>query len=259
MQKDFLHLGILGAMPEEVSSILRQLKNVRKNTFGDFECFTGEWINKSKLNNKVFISLGWSGWGKVSAARAAMRLITLDIDNYPKVESIIFCGVAGAASSLLNQWDILIPYELIQHDMDATPIYAEHIIPALNESRLKADFELVKWSTEIIKKAKKEAIINEFGKVYNELVATGDTFISDKEKIREIQIKIPELYAVEMEGAAVAQVANQENIPCLIIRIISDKADGSAQENFEDFLKIYQDSSWKLIEILISDCKNWPL
>ena len=195
----------------------------------------------------------------MSAARAAIRLISLDFDDLPKIGAVLFCGVAGAASSNLNQWDVIIPFELVQHDMDATPIYEEYVIPALNCSRLKANFELVRWSTELINKEKNENRLNEFGSIYNKLVATGDNFISDIQKIKKLQLKLPDLYAVEMEGAAVAQVANQEDLPCLIIRVISDMADGSAKENFEDFLKVYQKSSWKLIEILLKNCESWPI
>ncbi len=259
MKSNELHIGILGAMPEEVVEAKNHLKEIEINRFGDLEIFTGEWTLSEKSNFKIYISLAWSGWGKVSASRAAIRLISLEIDNLPKIGTIIFSGVAGAANFKLSQWDILIPYELIQHDMDARPIFEQFVIPALNESRLKTNKHLVEWSSNILKKAKSEELLNNFGDIYNGLVATGDSFIADRERINDLRIKLPSLQAVEMEGAAVTQVCNQEGVPCMIIRVISDNADTNAPSNFDKFLTKYQNSSWELIQLLLKNCMNWPI
>ena len=74
-----------------------------------------------KTNNNLYVSFAWSGWGKVSAARAATRIIGFDFNNFP-IEFLIFTGVAGAVNRNLKQWDIVIASELIQHDMDARPL-----------------------------------------------------------------------------------------------------------------------------------------
>ena len=68
----------------------------------------------------------------------------------------------------------------------------------------------------------------------------------------------PDLRAVEMEGAAVAQVAEQEGIPWLVLRVISDGADETAAQSFEDFVKRYEQKAWRLIEALLQRCNNTP-
>ena len=90
-----------------------------------------------------------------------------------------------------------------------------------------------------------------FRKVYKGLIGTGDKFISDTKYLDIIKENIPNLLAVEMEGCAVAQVAEQEKIPWLILRVISDSANESAAQNFKDFLDIYKKYSWTLIEELV--------
>jgi len=69
---------------------------------------------------------------------------------------------------------------------------------------------------------------------------------------------LPDLRAVEMEGAAVAQVAEQEGVPWLVLRVISDGADAAAAQSFEDFLKLYEKQAWRLIEALLQRCNNAP-
>ena len=92
-------------MPEEVGVILDNLKNIKSSKFGDLELFTGEWSRKNK--DKLIITIAWSGWGAVSAARAATRLLSTKINHFP-VEIALFTGVAGAVDGKLNQWDIIV-------------------------------------------------------------------------------------------------------------------------------------------------------
>ena len=61
-----------------------------------------------------------------------------------------------------------------------------------------------------------------------------------------------------MEGAAVAQVAEQERVPWLVLRVISDGADETAAQSFEDFVKRYEQQAWRLIEALLQRCKDAP-
>ena len=70
-----LHLGLLAAMPEELGNILSNLLDISKKEYGDLTIFSGTW--KNTLNKEFYITVAWSGWGKVSAARAATRIISL--------------------------------------------------------------------------------------------------------------------------------------------------------------------------------------
>ena len=251
--KKQIHLGLLGAMPEEVSSALEYLEIINEEKFGDLKIYTGKWAGKVKNGTEIILSLAWSGWGKVSSARAASRLIGLKITNYPKISKLIFCGVAGAVKSNLKQWDIVIPEKLIQHDMDASPIFDKYVIPALKTKYLESDKKLVNWSYEILNQSIKQKKLKGFGNIYKGLVGTGDRFISSNSEVENLRKDIDELFAVEMEGAAVAQVAIQENIQWLIIRVISDSSNNEANQSFSEFIKIYNKVSSQIIYQLIEN------
>ena len=245
-----LHIGILCAMPEEIGSTTKNLKNLSSKVYGDLKIFSGEFYPEKDRNSSLLISVAWSGWGKVSAARAATRLIGCTYQN-KIIDLIIFTGVAGAANSNFKQWDIVIPHELVQHDMDARPLYEKHVIPALKEAKIKSLKNWVNWSTEVLKESISKNEIKPFRKVKNGLVATGDRFIASKLVIESLSRELPGLSAVEMEGAAVAQVAQQEGIPWLVIRVISDGADNAAEQTFIDFIEKYKNCSWDLINALL--------
>ena len=76
--------------------------------------------------------------------------------------------------------------------------------------------------------------------------------------LQALRDALPDLRAVEMEGAAVAQVAEQEGVPWLVLRVISDGADEAAAQSFEDFVKRYEEQAWRLIEALLQRCKTTP-
>ena len=103
-------------MPEEIGSTLKNLKNISETIYGDLKIFSGEWSKDGSEEVSYFVSVAWSGWGKVCAARAATRLIGKSYKN-SKIKLLLFTGVAGSGNLNLNQWDIVIPSELIQHDM----------------------------------------------------------------------------------------------------------------------------------------------
>ena len=252
-----LHIGILCAMQEEIGSTTKNLKNLSEKIYGDLKIFSGELYYEQNDRTPLLISVAWSGWGKVSAARAATRLIGSPFKNQ-LIDLLIFTGVAGAANLSFNQWDIVIPNELIQHDMDARPLYEKHVIPALKKAKIKSSKSWVKWSTEVLKESIAKNEIRPFLNVKNGLVATGDQFIASKLVIKTLSEALPGLSAVEMEGAAVAQVALQERIPWLVIRVISDGADNSAQKNFIDFLEKYKKCSWDLINALLKRYLDAP-
>ena len=113
--------------------------------------------------------------------------------------------------------------------MDARPIFNKYVIPALNQDKVKINKKLVSWASKSLKKAiSSNSKLSIFGKVKEGLIATGDKFIGNNKELIKLKKDIPDLVSVEMEGAAVAQVALQENIPCLIVRVISDNADDNA-------------------------------
>tara|TARA_Y100000589_G_scaffold320173_1_gene349758 strand:+ start:1451 stop:2230 length:780 start_codon:yes stop_codon:yes gene_type:complete len=250
-----IHIGLLGAMPEEVESCVTKLQHLKKVEHGDLTIFSGELNFTSSKNQKVQISLAWSGWGKVSAARAATRLISEANKEIP-IDLLLFTGVAGAADKNLDQFDIVVAKAVIQHDMDASPIFDKFIIPAIREKYLYSLPKYSKWAYSLLEKSINSGELVNFRKVSQGIIATGDQFISNKSLISKLAGEIPGLSAVEMEGASVAQVAHQEGVPWLIVRVISDSADDKAAENFNIFLEKYKESSWTLIETLLKNINS---
>ncbi len=244
-------------MPEEIGSTIENLRNPIESHWGDLRIISGEWYEPGANYPSLYISVAWSGWGKVSAARAATRLLGTFFKER-SIDIIFFTGVAGAANSTLHQWDIVIPNELVQHDMDARPLFQRYVIPALKQERISSIKKWVEWASYAIKNSISKNNCKHFGKVETGLIATGDRFVAEKSLIDNLSRDLPGLCAVEMEGAAVAQVAYQERVPWLIVRVISDGADNSAAQNFKDFLKDYEKYSWNLIETLLKNYKTAP-
>ena len=89
-------------------------------------------------------------------------------------------------------------------------------------------------------------------------MATGDQFIGDAQVLSDLTTSLPGLMAVEMEGAAVAQVAEQEGVPWLVMRVISDGADAAAASSFSTFIKVYEQSAWTLVEALLKRLDSAP-
>ena len=243
-----MHIGLLAAMPEELGQILDNIEIIETNKFGDLEIFSGIWINQNK--KKILLSVAWSGWGKVSAARAATRLMSNTFQNC-KVNLVVFTGVAGAVNKKLKQWDIVLSEAIIQHDMDARPLFDKFVIPAIGEKQIKVKESLINYFYDILEKNIRNKKHSKFKSIYKGLIATGDMFISKKEKLNQLSQEIPNLLAVEMEGGAFAQVAHQENIDWIVIRVISDGANDNAELEFQEFLEKYQYKSWELIKFFL--------
>ena len=252
-----MHIGLLSAMPEEIGTTINNLQNTSETNWGDLRITSGEWFDSGAHRPSIFISAAWSGWGKVSAARAATRLLGTSFKGRG-IDLLLFTGVAGSANNLLKQWDIVLATELVQHDMDARPLFQKYVIPALHQERITSIDKWVEWASISLNNSIKENLINNFGRVETGLIATGDKFISEKLLIEKLSTELPGLCAVEMEGAAVAQVASQEKVPWLIVRVISDESDKSAAQTFSDFLKDYSKYSWNLIEVLLKNYKKAP-
>ena len=246
-----INIGLLSAMQEEVGKTLNYLKNTTSTSFGDLVIHTGEWIQDKPSNVEIRISLAWSGWGKVSASRAATRLLNTAEHN-ENLDLIIFTGVAGSGKASLNQWDIVIANEVIQHDMDARPLFKKYYIPALGIDKIKSPQNLTNWIFKVLENTKKVGKLSKFGSIKKGLIASGDKFISDKNYLKKLCIDIPDLDAVEMEGAAIAQIATQEKIPWAIVRVISDSANEEASEDFSTFIKQYENHSWEIINCLLN-------
>ena len=255
--KNKIHIGILGAMPEEIGYAIKDLNEIKKNVYGDLVIYSGKWQGHAQIKIPIYLSIAWSGWGKVSASRAATRLINTTFRG-KDIDLILFTGVAGAISSNLNQWDVILPNALMQYDMDATPLFEKYVIPAINKKYIEPKKDIHNWIYQILKEGNTTENSWPFKKIKKGLIATGDKFISDKDSLNNLKRSIQGVLAVEMEGAAVAQVCHQENIPWIIIRVISDDADDDASTDFNEFVTNYEKYSWNLVALILkSISKNF--
>ncbi|RDY24902.1 5'-methylthioadenosine/adenosylhomocysteine nucleosidase [Romboutsia maritimum] len=211
-------IGIIGAMDEEVD-ILVELMNV-KNTLekASLKFYEG------KIEGRDVV-LVRCGIGKVNSALCAQILI-----SEFKVEAVVNTGVAGAINSELDVQDIVISTDAIQYDVDATVFgYKKGMIPRMESSIFTADERLINAAYQ----SSVEEVKNH--KVLKGRVVTGDKFISSKELKDELANEF-NAYCGEMEGASIAHVCSLNNVPFVIIRAMSDKADGSADVTYEEFV-----------------------
>ncbi|WP_203361671.1 5'-methylthioadenosine/S-adenosylhomocysteine nucleosidase [Bacillus sp. REN10] len=212
-----MKIAIIGAMEEEVT-ILRDHIDVKQvETIANSEYTTGT------MNGAEVILLR-SGIGKVNAAMTTSVLL-----QHFQPDVIINTGSAGGLNPELNVGDVVISTEVRHHDVDVTAFGYEYgQVPQL-PAAFEADEKLLNIAVSC---AKEEEGIQ----VVKGLIATGDSFMSDPERVKFIGTKFNDLQAVEMEAAAIAQVAYQFGTPFVVIRSLSDIAGKESNISFDQFL-----------------------
>jgi len=222
-------LGIIGAMDEEVS-ILKESMNIEEIVKkASMEFYRGKLADKE-------VVIVRSGIGKVNAAVCTQILI-----SEFGVNCIINTGVAGSLRNEINIGDIVLSKDALQHDMDATGFgYEPGVIPRMDTSIFMADEKLLNLTKQV-----NEEVNTDIGTHIGRVVS-GDQFISDKEK-KQFLVNQFDGFCTEMEGAAIAQTAYLNNVPYLVIRAISDKADNSAEMDYSEFEKKAIEHTVKLL------------
>ena len=229
----------MGAMSEEIDILLPLLENRITHLVGPRTFTSGILANQE-------VVIVYSRMGKVAASSTATTLI-----NVFNCQMILFTGVAGALSEKLNIGDIVVSSSLVQHDMDASalPGFAKFEVPLLDKQFFSPPLWLVNkalsasesYLREIMSAGIDSRILSKFGittaKSMKGLIASGDQFIASKEFALNLLSFLPNILCVEMEGAAVAQVAEEYGVPYVVIRTISDKADHTAHIDFPSFVK----------------------
>jgi adenosylhomocysteine nucleosidase len=232
-----LKIGIIGAMEEEISFFRQEIDNLDEIQKGKRIYYTGAW-----KGHDVFISR--CGVGKVNAAITSQVLI--DVFG---AEIIIFTGVAGGAEENLNVGDVVISTSCQQHDIDASPLGFERgTIPMFDGP---SDFQADKGLLDIAYRSALNTVSNDI-KVVKGKIVSGDQFIADTDKVKQLRNDFSAA-CVEMEGAAVAQSAYFNNIPFVVIRSISDKANGEAAESFETFVNKAAENSAAIVEKMLKE------
>ncbi|GAB1671544.1 5'-methylthioadenosine/S-adenosylhomocysteine nucleosidase [Mannheimia haemolytica] len=228
-----MKIGIIGAMAQEIE-ILRQVMVEPKVTE-----LAGCKIFEGKINN-TRVALLQSGIGKVAAAIGTTLLIQLT-----QPDMIINTGSAGGLDPDLNVGDILISTEVRYHDVDVTAFgYEIGQLPA-NPPTFSPNKQLV----ELAQKEAKKAGYN----VVSGLICSGDAFINGNDKINQIRQNFPNVVAVEMEAAAIAQVCHGFNLPFVIVRAVSDVADKESHLSFEEFLPLAAEKSSTIVLAMLNN------
>jgi len=226
-----MSLGILSAMPQEIESVLKAMTQVKTSVIGKRTFYKGLLFNNPTV-------LVFSNWGKVAAATTATQLIEVF-----KIDNLIFTGVAGALQRHINIGDVVVGTQLYQHDMDARPLFKQFEIPIINKIAFDTDTslseKLFKASEDYLSQISQKNSFHLFNinkpVVYRGAIASGDQFVSSQKKINNLNKVLPDVLCVEMEGAAVAQVCYDYNLPFAIVRTISDKAQDNAHIDFQQF------------------------
>lgn len=228
----------MGAMPEEIEGVVALLSNPEVTKMGKRSYFTGQI-------NGIETVVVFSRWGKVAAATTVATLI-----HEFEITELLFTGVAGAIHSDLKIGDIVLGKRLIQHDMDARPLMKQYEIPLLSKTYIESDKTHLEIAIHaintVIENKRLHAVIEmedlaEFNisqpRLFVGEIASGDQFFSSNEQKHNLNAQLPEVLCVEMEGAAVAQVCYEYEIPFSIIRTISDVADGNSHIDFPAFIQ----------------------
>jgi len=228
-------IGIIGAMDEEVAILLEHMTAKQEITVAN--CLFVE----GKLSGKEVVLLK-SGIGKVNAAMATTILHERFAPSY-----VINTGSAGGYSDELNIGDIVISTSVVHHDVDATAFdYVYGQVPGM-PIKYEADSDLIEKAVQAIQILDVQGVKG--------MIATGDSFMDNPNRVSSVLEHFQDVIALEMEAAAIAQVCYQYNKPFVIMRALSDIAGKESSLSFESFLEKAANNSSELIMRMIENMR----
>lgn len=212
-----MRLGIIGAMEVEVALLKEVMEDPKVERVGQFEFYCGRLASTEVVVVR-------SGVGKVFAAMCTQALI----DRYSP-DAILNTGIAGSLDARIDIGDFVVSTDCVQHDFDVVPMgYAPGFMPGVDRLGFAAAADLRAKVVDAVRRAVPGV------KVLEGRIASGDQFVASDERKRFIVERFGAL-CVEMESAPIAQVAWANDIPFVIVRAISDKADGTAESEYPAF------------------------
>jgi adenosylhomocysteine nucleosidase len=228
-------IAIVAAMHEELRALLAQMPDEQRVRIAGRDFWVGH------LHGQPVVAV-LSRIGKVAAAVTATMLL----ERFA-VGAIVFTGVAGGLAPGVNVGDVVVATQLLQHDLDASPIFPKYEVPLLGLSRFTADAAISDALAGVAEVTLRDPValvgqeaVDEFGlqspKVHRGLLVSGDRFVSTAAESEALRLSLPDALAVEMEGAAVAQVCHDYGVPFAAMRTISDRADDEAHGDFARFV-----------------------
>ena len=224
-------IGIICALSIEVENLTKLLENKQENTYAKMKYISGT------INGKEVV-MTECGIGKVNAAMSTQVMI----DKY-KPDVIINSGIAGSVSRELKIGDIVISKDCVQHDFDGTQMGdPKGLIQYNDETRID-----IPVSEDVANKLFKACEGIENTNVMLGRIATGDIFVAEKSMRQSISDEFSAV-ACEMEGGAVAQVCYRNEVPCAVLRSISDDFDENQFMDFMEFRFLAADKSMAAIK-----------
>jgi adenosylhomocysteine nucleosidase len=233
-------IGVMAAMPEELQALL----DLMPDETAQHRAGRAFWIGH--LHGREVVAV-LSRIGKVAAATTTTVLI-----EHFGVRQIVFTGVAGGLGDGVRVGDVVVADALVQHDMDASPLFPRFELPGTGLSMLRPSAD----QTAAVRATVEQALapsalvagdtladvhLDELGlalpRVHQGLIVSGDQFVHSAQACAALKQALPSALAVEMEGAAVAQVCHDFGVPYTVIRTISDRADDQAHVDFPRFIQ----------------------
>lgn len=228
-----MKIAIIGAMEEEIVILKKKIKSPKETTIAGYQFVEGTIAEREVVLVK-------SGIGKVNAAVATTLLLQLF-----KPDAVLNTGSAGGIGDNLEVGTVVLSNEVTHHDVDVTAFgYALGQVPG-GPVTYKSDERLVEVSAQTVREIGKHAYATG-------LIASGDVFMSNPERVFKVKQQFPELIAAEMEAAAVAQVCHEFNIPFVVIRALSDIAGKESSLSFDEFLPDAAQHSSEVVMRVIS-------
>ena len=228
-------VAIVSAMREELHALLALLQDAQSIELA------GRRFHQGLMHGQPVV-LVLCGIGKVAASLTA-TLLAHEFD----VELLVFTGVAGGLQPGVQVGDVVVAQQLLQHDIDASPLFPRFEVPLTGRSRFDADARLadalalaaqrcLARGAEPIGQMRLRGFGIEAARVHRGLVVSGDRFVSSAAESLALRRLLPDALAVEMEGAAVAQVCADFGRRFAVLRTVSDRADDTAHVDFNRFI-----------------------
>ncbi|GAB3486514.1 5'-methylthioadenosine/S-adenosylhomocysteine nucleosidase [Marinomonas epiphytica] len=225
-------IGLIGAMDEEVAVIKGWMQDVTEEVVAGCLFYRGLFEGKE-------IVLLQSGIGKVNAAISTALLLSKYQPEY-----VINIGSAGGFDPDLEVGDVVISDKVVHHDVDVTAFgYELGQVPNMPAS-FPADDGLLKSALDAVQAVNRV-------KAKAGTIGTGDSFMSDPQRVAAVRSAFPAMVAVEMEAAAVAQTCYKFSTPFVVVRSLSDIAGKESPQSFEDYLKVAAENSSLMIQQML--------
>ena len=236
------YVGIISAMDNEIAALLKEAKIDRVDTYGGVAYHVGKLRGKSVVISR-------SGIGKIRASAGVTTML-----NCYNVSNVIFTGIAGGVADQTQVMDEIIATRLVEHDYGIVTNDGFEWTSGDPGMGPKPG-EYYECDTKLVDLAYAAAVeVVGSDHVFKGTIATGDQFIASEDYVQRLKTQY-DAYACEMEGAAAAVVCIKYGKPFVVLRALSDKADGNAHESYEGFGDVAASNSGNIVLKMLESMK----